>query len=106
LCAISAFIDDERHKPDNAKPGSPPENDKIQSHMSWLRNHDYFKCVVHGKIAGGCIVKEHPNHHELFGIFLSRDFIEKGIGSRFLGGKGTARSLPYPVRHRLTLRKG
>ena len=86
LCAISAFVDDERYKPDNAKPGSPPGNDKIHCHMNWLRNHDYFKCVVHDKIAGGCIVKIHPNHHELFGIFLSRIFIGKGIGSKLLRG--------------------
>jgi hypothetical protein len=42
--------------------------------------------VVNDKIAGGCIIKIHPNHHELFGIFLSRIFIGQGIGSKFLRG--------------------
>lgn len=86
LCAISAFIDDERCKPGDAKPGIPPGNDKIRCHRNWLRNHDYFKCVVHDKIAGGCVVKTHPKHKELFGIFLCRTFIGKGIGSRLLRG--------------------
>lgn len=86
LCAISAFIDDERYKPDNAKPGGPPGHDTIQSHLNWLRNHDYFKCVFYDKIAGGCIVKNHPDFHELFGIFLSRNYIGKGIGARLLRG--------------------
>ena len=86
LCAISAFVDDERYKPDNAKPGNAPGNDKTDNHMNWLRNHDYFKCVVNGKIAGGCIVKIYSNYHELFGIFLHRNFIGKGIGSRLLRG--------------------
>lgn len=84
LSAISAFIDDERYKPVDAKPGGPPGHDKIKNHLIWLRKHDYFKCVVHSKIAGGCIIKKHPTHYELFGIFLSGNFIGKGIGSRLL----------------------
>ncbi|MBM9617052.1 hypothetical protein JWJ90_22605 [Desulfobulbus rhabdoformis] len=61
LCAISAFIDDEGYKPGNAKPGNPPGNDRIHTHFNWLRNYDYFKCVVNDTIAGGCIIKIHSN---------------------------------------------
>lgn len=79
--AISAFLDDERYKPTNAKPGGPPGHDTIKSHAHWIRNHDYFKCVVYGNLVGGCIMKKHPYHYELFGIFLYSNFIGKGIGS-------------------------
>ena len=84
LCAISAFIDDKRYKPANAKPAGPPGHDTVQSHHNWLRTLDYFKCVVHEKLVGGCIIKKHQNYYELFGLFLGSNFIGKGIGSKFL----------------------
>lgn len=84
MAAVSAFLDDERYKPLNARPGGPPGHDLLENHIQWIRDHDYFKCVVHGDIAGGCIVKRHPPHCQLFGIFLHRNFIGQGIGSLFL----------------------
>ncbi|WP_319409488.1 GNAT family N-acetyltransferase [uncultured Desulfosarcina sp.] len=84
--AISAFLDDERYKPENALPGGPPGHDQFEEHVRWIRKHDYFKCVFHGNIIGGCIVKKHPSHYELYGIFLRSNFIGKGIGSEFLNG--------------------
>lgn len=84
--AVSAFLDDGRYKPASAQPGGPPGHDIIAKHRKWIREHDYFTCFVYGNIAGGCIVKRHSYHCELFGIFLHSDFIGQGIGSRFLGG--------------------
>lgn len=82
--AVSAFLDDQRYKPENALPGGPPGHDQLEEHVRWVRNHDYYKCVFHGNIIGGCIVKKHPSHYELYGIFLRSNFIGKGIGSKFL----------------------
>lgn len=84
LSAISAFMVDERDKPFGAKSGGPPGHDLIQQHLSWMKKHDYFKCLIHHRIAGGCIVKKHAGHYELFGIFLGETYIGKGIGSVFL----------------------
>ena len=42
--------------------------------------------IIDEKIIGGCIVKFHRSHLELFGIFLHQDFIGKGIGSELLCG--------------------
>jgi GNAT superfamily N-acetyltransferase len=86
MAAISAFLDDQRYKPAYAISGGPPGHDTVESHAHWIRNYDYFKCIVHGIIVGGCIVKMHPSHYELFGIFLHSNFIGKGIGSEFLRG--------------------
>ena len=84
LAAISAFMNDERFKPANAISGGPPGHDTVESHVYWIKRHDYFKCVVGGKIVGGCIVKKHRSHFELFGIFLDSGYIGRGIGSKFL----------------------
>lgn len=86
LAAMSAFRDDERFKPAHTISGGPPGHDSVENHIRWIRNHDYFKCIVHGKIIGGCIVKKHPCHYELFGIFLHSGFIGKGIGGKLLRG--------------------
>jgi len=84
--AISAFLDDEQYKPVNAISGGPPGHDTVESHIQWIINYDYFKCVIHDQIIGGCIVRTHSCHYELFGIFLHRSKIGKGLGSDFLQG--------------------
>ena len=86
LTAMSAFLDEKRYKPAGAISGGPPGHDTIENHARWIRNHDYYKCVIDGKIVGGCVVKKHPSHYELFGIFLHSSYIGKGIGSEFLDG--------------------
>lgn len=82
--AISAFEDDRKFKPSNVRQEGPPGHDSIETHKEWMRTHDYFKCVLNGNIVGGCIVKGHADYYELFGIFLHKDYMGKGIGSKFL----------------------
>ena len=84
--AMSAFLNDEQYKPEDAISGGPPGHDTIESHVYWIKRHDYFKCVVGGKVVGGCIVQKHPFHFELFGIFLDSHSIGRGMGSKLLQG--------------------
>lgn len=82
--AISAFRYEEKFRPAHVKPGGPLGHDAIRRHEQWIKDHDYYKLIVDGKIIGGCIVKVNPSYHELFGILLHKDYISKGIGSKFL----------------------
>ncbi len=42
----------------DAKPGGPPGHDTVESHEQWIRNYDYYKCVVCGNIIGKGIGSE------------------------------------------------
>lgn len=84
LAAVSAFFDDKRYRPAARGFEGPPGHDSIEAHTRWINMHDYFKCIVEGNIVGGCIVKKHTDHCELFGIFLHGSCMGKGIGSKLL----------------------
>ena len=84
LVAMSAFEDDKKFKPAKVKLEDPPGHDSSETHREWIREHDYFKCVIGGDIVGGCIVKSYVDYYELFGIFLHKDFIGRGIGRKLL----------------------
>lgn len=84
LVAISAFEDDKKFKPAKVRLEDPPGHDSSETHREWIKEHDYFKCVIGCDIVGGCIVKSHVDYYELFGIFLHKDFIGRGIGRKLL----------------------
>lgn len=86
LCqaARSAFEYDSTLKPQGAFRGGPPGHDSKEQHRRWLEQDDYYACTVCGALAGGCVVKRHPDHLELHAVFLHQDVLGRGIGTRFL----------------------
>ena len=82
--AKSAFIDDERFKPQEARVGGPPGHDNIEKHRKWLDSLIYFKCEDNGSILGTCTVEVNGNEAKINGIQVVTESMGQGIGSHML----------------------
>ncbi|MCD4653591.1 GNAT family N-acetyltransferase [bacterium] len=86
LCeiAVSAFAEDEKHKPDHISKGGPPNHNSIQTHLDWIDGDVYLKYEESGQLCGGCVAKINGSHGEIIGIFVGASSMNKGIGSSLL----------------------
>jgi len=82
--AKSAFIDDERFKPQEAIAGGPPGHDKLERHRQWLDSLIYFKCEDNGSIVGTCTVEINGHEAKINGIHVVSESMGQGIGSYML----------------------
>ncbi|MFW9910505.1 MAG: GNAT family N-acetyltransferase, partial [Candidatus Thorarchaeota archaeon] len=67
-------------------PGGPPGYDSVETHRrdTQLKNTDYWKVLVDGRIVGGTRVNRvNDRHHYIYGVFIDPDFHGKGIGTEF-----------------------
>jgi len=86
LCeiAVSAFIEDERHKPDHIPRGGPPGHDEVQNHIDWITHYVYLKYEENGQLCGGCMAKVDGWYGNIFGIFVDASSMNRNIGSSLL----------------------
>jgi GNAT superfamily N-acetyltransferase len=65
--------------------GGPTGYDSVDVHRrdatsGWL---DYLKVLYNGQIVGGMrVLKMHPGHYEIMGVFVDPDYHRKGIGQK------------------------
>jgi GNAT superfamily N-acetyltransferase len=82
--AISAFCEADRHFPQGAVVGGPPEHNLEAKHLSWINECFYVKCEKNGEICGGCIAKIKGASGFIVGVFVAKEYMRKGCGSALI----------------------
>ena len=86
LCeiAVSAFTEDEQHKPEHLSPGGPPGHDNVQKHLMWINRDVYIKYQEDGHIYGGCVACIHGSQGKIDGLFVKASAMNRGVGSSLI----------------------
>lgn len=78
---VAAFHDDARLYP-GVEIGGPPGYDSVEAQLKKIREDEYYKIIMDGKIVGGIVIFDMgEDHYHLDLLFVDPAYHNRGIGT-------------------------